>query len=176
MKRFSPKYFFCKNKFTSFILWSLRSEEHKKLNRSWNTVMKIVWDLPYATHNRFLESMSDIPHLQSMLHGRYIAFIENLSSPKKTHLQMLFNLCKQDLSCNTGQNIEYLVTLCKVENLNALIMKRQFIKNERIYPLKKDEEWIVEMIEEMCLSKLGFIATDIEENDIITMLDIICTE
>ena len=43
-------------------------------------------------------------------------------------------------------------------------------------PLKKDEEWIVEMIEEMCLSKLGFIATDIEENDIITMLDIICTE
>ena len=111
-----------------------------------------------------------------MLHGRYIGFIENISCTKKTHLQMLFNLCKQDLSCNTGQNIEYLVTLCEVENLNALIMKRQFIKNERIYPLKKDEEWIVEMIEEMCLSKLGFIATDIEENDIITMLDIICTE
>lgn len=157
-------------------LWSLGSEEHQKLNRSWNTVMKIVWDLPYATHNRFLESMSDIPHLKSMLHGRYIGFIDNMSSTKKTHLQMLFNLCKQNQSCNTGQNIEYLLTSCKVENLDSLIMKKHLIKNGRIHPLKEDEEWLVEMIEEMCLSKLGFIATDIEEKDINTMLDIICTE
>ena len=89
---------------------------------------------------------------------------------------MLFNSCKQNQSCNTGQNIEYLLTLCKVESLNSLIMKKQLIKNGRIYPLKEDEEWLVEMIEEMCLSKLGYIATDIEEKDINTMLDIVCTE
>ena len=29
-------------------LWSLVSEEHLKLNRSWITVVKIVWDLPFA--------------------------------------------------------------------------------------------------------------------------------
>ena len=138
--------------------------------------MKMVWDLPYATHNRFLESMCDIPHLQSMLHGRYIGFIDNISSTKKTHLQMLFNLCKQDQSCNTGQNIQYLLTSFEVESLRALIMKKPFIKTKRVYPLKEDEEWRIKMIEEMCLTKLGFLETNLEENDITIMLEIICTE
>ena len=157
-------------------LWSLGSEEHQKLNRSWNTVMKMVWDLPYATHNRFLESMSDIPHLQSMLHGRYIGFIDNLSSTKKPHLQILFILCKQDQSCNTGQNIEYLLTSFQEKSLKALIVKKPFIKTKRIYPSREDEEWKIQMIEEMCLSKLGFMETNIEEKDITIMLELICTE
>ena len=35
-------------------MWSLKSAEHLKLNRSWNTAVKIVWDLPYATHKRLV--------------------------------------------------------------------------------------------------------------------------
>ena len=136
----------------------------------------MVWDLPYATHKRYLESLTDIPHVQSMLHGRYIGFIENLSSTKKPHLQILFNLCKQDQSCNTGQNISYLTRVCEMENLNKMIMNKHLIKNRRINPLLEDEEWKVQMIEEMCLSKLGFNETDIEDNDINTMLELICTE
>ena len=31
-------------------LWQLNSEEHLKLNRSWNTALKIIWDLPHSTH------------------------------------------------------------------------------------------------------------------------------
>ena len=46
-----------------------------------------------------------------MLHGRYIGFMENLSSTIKTHLQILFNLCKSDQSCNSGQNLTYLLNL-----------------------------------------------------------------
>ena len=157
-------------------LWSLGSVEHQKFNRAWNVVMKMVWDLPYATHNRFLESLTEIPHLQSMLHGRYIGFIDNISSTKKTHLQVLFNLCKQDQSCNTGQNIQYLLSYFEVESLRDLIIKKPFIKTKRIYPLRKDEEWRIKMIEEMCLSKMGFLETNIEESDITIMLEIICTE
>ena len=31
-------------------LWQLNSVEHLKLNRSWNTAVKMIWDLPHATH------------------------------------------------------------------------------------------------------------------------------
>ena len=157
-------------------LWSLNSEEHLKLNRSWNTVIKMVWDLPFATHKRFLESLTNIPHLQSMLHGRYLGFIGNLKTTSKTHLQIIFNLCKADLSCNTGQNIDYLSKVWDIQDLDTLISKKHFIKNSRINPLEEDEEWKVNMIEEMCLSKLGFLENEIGENDTTTMLEIICTE
>ena len=57
-----------------------------------------------------------------------------------------------------------------------MIKEKHVIKNKRLHPLLDDETWKVEMIEEMCLTKLGFIEGDDEANDIKTLLEIICTE
>ena len=94
----------------------------------------------------------------------------------KPHLQILFNLCRYEQSCNTGQNITYLLRLYEQYDLNSLIFKKHTIKINRVNPLLEDEDWKIEMIKEMCLSKMSFLETTIEENDINTMLDIICTE
>ena len=67
-------------------LWNLSSEEHQKLCRSWNVAVKLLWDLPHQTHKRFVESLTNCPHLQSMLHVRYIGFIESLQKSVKTHV------------------------------------------------------------------------------------------
>ena len=48
-------------------LWQLNSEEHGKLNRSWNTAVKIIWDFPPATHTH-------LPQLEHILFSRYIGF------------------------------------------------------------------------------------------------------
>ena len=157
-------------------LWALNSEEHRKLNRSWNTVIKMVWDLPFATHKRFLESLTDIPHIQSMLHGRYVGFIGNLKSTSKPHLQILFNLCRSNQSFNTGQNIDFLSREWETLDLEELISKKHLIKNGRINPLEEDEIWKIEMIQEMCLAKMGMLESDSEEDDTKTMLEIIFTE
>ena len=90
-------------------LWALNSEEHLKLNRSWNTTVKIIFDLPFQTHKRFVESLCNVPHLQSTLHGRYIGFINSLKSSKKPAMQVLFNVTANNLQSNTGQNLDYLL-------------------------------------------------------------------
>ena len=39
---------------TSFygsMIWSMRSEDYSKLLRSFNTAIKLIWDLPHPTHN-----------------------------------------------------------------------------------------------------------------------------
>ena len=61
-------------------------------------------------------------------------------------------------------------------DLEELISKKHLIKNGRINPLEEDEGWKIEMIQEMCLAKLGMVESDSEENDTKTMLEIICTE
>ena len=70
-------------------LWSLNSEDHLKLNRSWNTTVKMIFDLPFETHKRFVESLTPVPHLQSTLHGRYVGFLENLNVSKKPEIKLL---------------------------------------------------------------------------------------
>ena len=103
----------------------------------------MIWDLPFATHKRFLESLNDIPHLQSMLNGRYIGFIENLSATKKPHLQTLFNMCISNQACNTGQNVSHLLKMYELNDLRSLIIEKGVIKNKRIHSLQEDESWKV---------------------------------
>ena len=63
-----------------------------------------------------------------MLHGRYLGFIGNLKTTSKTHLQIIFNLYKDDLSCNTGQNIDFLSKVWDTQDLDILISKKHLIK------------------------------------------------
>ena len=157
-------------------LWDLTSEEHLKLNRSWNTVIKILWDLPYATHKRYLESLTEVPHIQSTLHSRYLGFISNLNESKKPHLQMLFHLCHRNHLSNTGRNISYLQDQYEAETLQDLIRKKQAIKKFRVYPLNEGEVWKIGIIEELSLCKRGCLEIDMEKVDIDAMLEAVTTD
>ena len=159
-------------------VWSLNSEEHQKLFRSWNTVVKIIWDLPYATHTRFIESLTEVPHLKSMLHSRYIGFISNLNDSKKPQLKMLFNSCQLNQLSNTGRNISELLKCYEMESLDRLIEKKHVIKKMRVYPLEEGEDWKIKFLEELSLIKKGFLDVDMElkESDIEIMLESVATD
>ena len=77
-------------------LWQIDSEEYKKLIRSWNIAVKIIWELPHPTHVKLLEPLSPVPHLEAVLTVRYIGFIENLSKSAKPPVRMLFDLSNSD--------------------------------------------------------------------------------
>ena len=139
-------------------------------------MVKMVWDLPFAAHKRFVESLTDVPHLQSILHGRYIGFLENLRNSKKTQLQTLFNLCNHDQSSNTGQNISYLLNTYEAQDLQDLIMKKYLIKKMRLNPLEVGEDWKIDLIEELSLAKMGFLEIDLDESDIAVILDSLTTD
>ena len=85
-------------------------------------------------------------------------------------------MCKYDQSCNTGQNVDFLSREWDTLDLETLINKKHLIKNGRINPLNNDEKWKIDMIQEMCLSKLGLLESDSDESDTKIMLEIICTE
>ena len=154
-------------------LWALYSKEHQQLLRSWNTMVKIVWDLPYATHKRFVESLTEVPHLQTTLHSRYIGFIKNLKDSTKAQLQMLFSICQNNQFSNTGRNISELQNEYELESVETLINKKHVIKNMRVNALEEGEEWKVKFLEELSLVKKGFLEVDMDmqEKDMDLMLE-----
>ena len=156
-------------------LWQLASDEHLKLNRSWNTAVKIIWDLPHPTHTRFLESLSPVPHLESVLLGRYIGFIENLLLTKNNLLQLIFNSCSADLHSLTGQNLAYLLQKYKKPSFPALTADKRIIKKERIYPFLKEETWKLNLMEEISLLKKSHLEIDFNFDDLEEILEYVCT-
>ena len=138
--------------------------------------MKIIWDLPYATHTRFLESLSPVPHLEAVLTGRYIGFVDSLLRSKNTSLSMIFNSCRSNLSSKTGQNIGYLMAKYKVESLNDLVRVKSSIKNSRVYTITDEERWKISLMKEITLAKKGLIDVEFEDDNLEAILEYICTD
>ena len=156
-------------------LWEYFTPDYLKLTRSWNTVIKMVWNLPHATHTRFLDSLSPIPHLGSALEGKYIGFLNALSNTQKPFLSLLFNACKYDKFTVTGRNIETLMTTYEKRNLKLLLNSHNDVKRKRRYHLEEDECWKISMIKELSLAFKGHISLDLMEEDVTQILEFICT-
>ena len=149
-------------------LWQLNSEEHQKLNRSWNTAVKMIFDLPNVTHTCFIEPLSPVPHFEAVLIGRYIGFLQSLLNSSKPFMGLLFTTCSSDLNSVTGNNIGYLLGKFSKSSLKSLVNCRNEIKNKAVYHLPENEKWKVKLISEISLVKeehldLSFNEEDLEE-------------
>ena len=157
-------------------LWQVNSAEHLQLNKSWNTAMKIIWDLPYATHTRFLESLSPVPHLESVLTGRYLGFLNNFLKTSNSALGLIFSNCKYNISSQTGQNIKYMMDKHKMDSLGNLVDEKNTLKKLRVYTLPEEEKWKVSLLREIALVKKGQLDIDFDEKNLEEILEAVCTD
>ena len=157
-------------------MWQLNSEEHFRLNRSRNTAIRLIWNLPISTHTRFLESLSPIAHLEATLLSRYIGFVESLSRCSKPIITMLFSSVRGNLSSMTGNNITYLLDKYDKPNLKDLIMEKFRVRKARVNPISEDEEWKVKVIEEISLILKGYLEMEFDIPHLEEILSVVCTD
>ena len=120
-------------------LWQLYSEEHQKLNRSWNTAVKLIWELPYATHTRLLEDLCPVSHLEHVLLSRYIGFIQNLCKSNEEILCLIFKSCLSNYRSVTGRNLFYLFKKFDIQTIHQLFNVKAKLKDMRVYDLPGEE-------------------------------------
>ena len=156
-------------------LWQVNSPEHLQLTKSWNTAMKIIWELPFATHTRFLESLSPVPHLESVLTGRYLGFLKSFLRSENCALTLIFSSCSSDMSSKTGQNIKYMQDKHKMDSMAKLVAKKNNLKKLRVYSLPEEENWKVSLMKEVALVRKGQLELDFEDKNLEEILEAICT-
>ena len=157
-------------------LWHINSEEHFRLHRSWNTAVRIVWNLPLPTHTRFLESLCPVPHLEATLCSRYIGFLDNLSKCSKPIIPLLFNSIRRNIGSQTGNNIQYLLDKCNMKNLEDLVKEKSRLCKKRINPLPENETWKTKLIEEIALILKGHVNLEFDNTNLEEILTFVCTD
>ena len=75
----------------------------------------------------------------------------------------------------TGLNIDHLTETYEIECFEDLLLAKYDIKNTRVHPILKEEEWKPKIIEELALMKLGLLECQLEMHEIDFMLDTIAT-
>ena len=61
------------------MLWDLYSDQAEQFYRSWNTCVKLSWDLPRSTHTLFVESFLScgLPSVRQQVLTRYVKFYQS---------------------------------------------------------------------------------------------------
>ena len=94
--------------FTGSPLWDLFSRETEMVEKTWNTSLRIMYELPVDTHRYFVEAMSDTKHVRILLYERFVGFLDQIEKSPKHLPKQLLETIRQDVRSITGRNIKHL--------------------------------------------------------------------
>lgn len=67
-----------KSHFTGCQLWNLFCREVEMIEKTWNTSVRLILDVPRNTHTRFIEPISECSHIKNILISRFLRFIKSI--------------------------------------------------------------------------------------------------
>ena len=92
------------NSHYSGTLWNLFGPGALSLESSYNRSVKVMLDLPYATHRALIQPLTGDEHIKIVLIKRFVSFINKIKNSGKEALKMLMMEALQDVRSVTGQS------------------------------------------------------------------------
>ena len=95
------------------MLWSLSSNTTEQFFRSWNTCVKLVYDIPRSTFTYLVEGYFAKNHvtLRNQVLARYPGFFQSLLNSPSKEVKLLANVVSRDPRSNTYQNLKHVEAL-----------------------------------------------------------------
>ena len=118
----------------------------EKMEATYNRSVKIMYNLPWATHRNLIEPLTGVPHMRRILVWRYQGFIRKLQNSKKKALRNLLNLVKNDVRTTTGSNLRKIMLLSGKNTIKEVLDSRLDFEYHK---LEEEEVWKVDMLKEI---------------------------
>ena len=156
-------------------LWEFSSEECQRLYKSWNTTVRIAFNVHWHTHRYLIEHMSQCLHIETIISSRFVKFHDLLKRKcKKTVVNLMANLNSNDLRTVLGRNMNDIARKCNVsiEQVTPELVKT----NLKYKEVPDDQKWRLPILDDLILERNDMLQIEgftKEELDI--MLDDLCT-
>ena len=85
--------------FYGSMLWDLYGEMAGQVYRSWNTTVKLVWNLPRSTHNYFVEHLlaKSFNSVRKKVLSQYVSFLHRLGNSVSTEVRLMSRIAAADI-------------------------------------------------------------------------------
>ena len=103
------------------MLWSLRGEAVKQMWNTWNTCVKLTWQVPRETHTYFIDHLLDcgISDLRTHVFARTVKFHRSLRTSPSSEVRVVANMVTRDVRSPTGSNIALIEDQLRLSLLNT---------------------------------------------------------
>ena len=133
--------------FTGSVLWDLFSKEAIMLENSWNTSVRVMFDLPMQTHRNLIEPVSQTRHLKFVLLERFLGFLNQIEKSKKKVPKQLLAFIKHEVRSITGSNLRNLLLVSDKNSIEEL--SKEDIKQLKYEQIAENDVWKGKMINEI---------------------------
>ena len=158
--------------FTGSPTWDLFCKDAKMLENTWNTAVRIMYDLPLQTHRYLIEPISEVKHLKFVLIERFIGFLEQIQKSRKIIPKHILKYVKSDARSITGSNVRNIVLLTEKYAIEDI--SKHDLKELKFHEIAIEDEWKVNFIKEITEIKSNQLGlnefTSEELNDILRYL------
>ena len=160
--------------FTGSPLWDIFSKEAEMFEKTWNTSVRTMYDLPRNSHKYFVEEISGSPHLKSILIRRFLNFTEQIKNSKKKALKNVFQIMRKNCQSVTGSNLRKIMLLVGKHNVDDLEVSDAYKVKYTVVP--DDDLWRLDLANEITEIKFGDLQVEgFTWNELQEILNEVCT-
>ena len=98
--------------FFGSVLWDFHCTEADMIYNTWNMSVRRMFRLDRKTHRYFIEPVSEMKHLKTLLLRRFNKFIGKLLTTKKPAIKTVFKKICTNCMSTTGKNLRHLMLDC----------------------------------------------------------------
>ena len=95
------------------MLYDLTSASCDSLLKSWNTCIKLIWQVPRNTFTYLLDNVlaPDFISLRCQVYGRYVSYFQKMFSSSSKEIRHLVRIVSRDARSVTYKNVQFLTNL-----------------------------------------------------------------
>ena len=160
--------------FTGSPVWDLFSREAVMLENTWNTAVRLMYDLPLQTHRCLIEPVSEVQHLKFVLIQRFLGFLEQIEKSSKNVTKHILKYAKGDVRSITGSNIRNILLLTEKDTF-ADISKHD-IRELTYHKIDTEDQWKIGFIREITEIKNDQLnLNEFTKEELNDILEYLCT-
>ena len=160
--------------FTGSPLWDLFSKEAVMIENSWNTAVRVMFDLPLQTHRSFIEPISETKHLKFVLIERFLGFLEQINKSTKKVPKQLLSFIKHDVRSTTGSNLRNILLMTNKNHIDEL--RKEDVQKLRYQNENQNNYWKIGFIKEITDLKFNQLEVDnFSKEELDEILTFLCT-
>ena len=155
-------------------LWDLFGACAVQLESSYNRSVKVMLDLPYATHRSLIEPLTNEVHLRIVLVKRFLSFIQKIKSSGKPPLVMLLSEAISDARSTTGSNMRNIMLTVGKTTVNDVDITD--VNNFKYFEIDAKDKWRIPFAREIIEVKANTLEVPgFDEDELKTILEYVCT-
>ena len=116
------------------------------MENSWNTSIRIMYNIPMQTHRNLIEPISNTRHIRFHLVKRFLSFAKQIESSEKEAAKILMKAVKHNARTTTGSNLRKILLMTDKFDVDEL--DPNDADSVKYHPLEKNQSWKVNLIKE----------------------------